>query len=85
MWLGAGLLLDPASCLISVAHITDGIQVWSGRNQASAQSLPSGIENSDGETESTQLVAAVVGDFVRAPRRVPHPVDPQLIDQTGAD
>ena len=35
----------------------------------------------DVEAERPQLVAAVVGDLVRAPRRHPDPVDPHVVDQ----
>src|SRR5271156_263867 len=42
-------------------------------------------EDLNGEAQRAQLIAAVVGDLVRAPGRVPHPVDPQFVDQTGAD
>src|SRR5215218_4150788 len=36
------------------------------------------------EAEGAQLLAAVVGDLVRAPRRHPDPVDPDVVDQAGA-
>src|SRR5688572_17964217 len=39
---------------------------------------------SDAEAERAQLLAAVVGDLVRAPRRHPDPVDPDVVDQAGA-
>src|SRR5690606_37376668 len=35
---------------------------------------------SDGEAEGSHLVASVVGDALRAPRRHPHPVDAELLD-----
>src|SRR5215218_9776627 len=39
---------------------------------------------SDAEAEGAELLAAVVGDLVRAPRRHPDPVDPDVVDQAGA-
>src|SRR3954454_10381839 len=39
---------------------------------------------SDVEAERAQLLAAVVGDLVGTPRRHPHPVDPDVVDQAGA-
>src|SRR5262249_21173629 len=49
---------------------------WARRQPAS--------EPSDVEPEGAQLVATLVGDLVRAPRRKPHPVDPDVADQTAA-
>src|ERR671933_240852 len=46
-----------------------------GANQREHQIRLTGVE--------TRLT--VLGDLVRAPRRVPHPVDPDLIDQSAAD
>src|SRR6476620_1942364 len=40
--------------------------------------------SSDRETEGAQLLAAVLGDLVRTPRREPHPVDLQFAAQPAA-
>ena len=40
--------------------------------------------HSDSEAEGAQLFAPILGDLVRAPRRVPDPVDPQIVHQTAA-
>src|ERR1700744_1031775 len=52
---------------------------------ATAGDLTGRLQQLDSEAQRTELVTAVFGDLVRAPRRIPHPVDPQLIDQTRAD
>src|SRR6478736_7613146 len=41
-----------------------------------------GGAGSEVEAEGAQLLAAVLGDLVRAPRRHPHPVDPVGRDET---
>src|SRR6266702_280958 len=40
-----------------------------------------GTAGSDVEAERAQLLAAVLGDLVRSPRRQPDPVDPEVADQ----
>ncbi len=54
------------------------------RRQAQGRLAPS-THLSDGEAERPQLLAAVLGDLVRAPRRVPHPVDLDVVDQARTD
>src|ERR1700739_3103004 len=39
----------------------------------------------DGEPQRPQLFSAVLGDLVRAPWWIPHPVDLQVVHQPGAD
>src|SRR6478609_3779918 len=50
-------------------------------NDASTLSLQPG---SDAEAEGPQLLATVVGDLVGTPRRHPDPVDPDVVDESGA-
>src|SRR6476646_2643611 len=50
---------------------------------ASTGSRESRGAGSDVEAEGPQLLAALVGDLVRAPRRHPDPVDLGLLDQPG--
>src|SRR6185503_12376998 len=73
----------------TLADVTSYVTVpWRSPKPASHLSSRSGATDttrvnaaSHVEAERPQLVAAVVGDLLRAPRRHPDPVDPEVVDQ----
>src|SRR4051794_39442655 len=61
------------------AHAARPPTPWGGRGPREVREA--GLaEGLDREAERPHHVAAVVGDLVRAPRRHPHPVDAELLD-----
>jgi Fusaric acid resistance protein-like len=65
--------------LIERAIFAQGVTFIS--QTASADRTAVGGLSSDGEAEGAQLLAPFLGDLVRAPRWIPDPVDPDVVDQ----